>query len=50
MKCPQEPLPPLECGCRPHVTEMTAWGFHCVTEDQGYCNFECPHDDEEAAA
>lgn len=37
----------LPCGCRPHITRMTGFGFHCETEDQGYCNFECPHEDEE---
>lgn len=38
----------LDCGCVPHVTRMRGmWGFYCETEDQGYCNFECPHEDEE---
>lgn len=36
----------LSCGCIPHTTQMTPFGFRCVTEDQGYCNFECPHDDD----
>ena len=38
---------PLPCGCFPHVTRMTEWGFHCATENQGYCNFECPHEEDE---
>jgi hypothetical protein len=38
----------LPCGCVPHHTYMRGmWGFYCETEDQGYCNFECPHEDEE---
>lgn len=37
------------CGCFPHVTYMTGFGFHCETEDQGYCNFECPHEEDESA-
>lgn len=37
----------LPCGCIPHNTYMTGFGFHCETEDQGYCNFECPHDEED---
>lgn len=37
----------LPCGCRPHYTRMTQWGFRCDTEDQGYCNFECPHEEED---
>lgn len=37
----------LDCGCIPHYTHMRGmWGFYCETEDQGYCNFECPHYDE----
>lgn len=40
--------PTLPCGCVPHVTRMRGiWGFYCQTEDQGYCNFECPHENEE---
>lgn len=40
--------PALECGCIPHATTMRGmWGFYCDTEDQGYCNFECPHDCDE---
>lgn len=39
---------PADCGCIPHNTYMRGmWGFYCETEDQGYCNFECPHDEEE---
>lgn len=38
-------LPPLECGCVPHRTRMTGMGFTCIAEDQGYCNFECPHEE-----
>lgn len=38
---------PMDCGCIPHLTYMTEWGFHCETENQGYCNFECPHEDED---
>jgi len=39
---------PLDCGCIPHVTRIRGmWGFYCETEDQGYCNFECPHQDED---
>lgn len=41
--------PEADCGCFPHVTYMTGFGFHCETEDQGYCNFECPHIEEESA-
>lgn len=38
----------LPCGCVPHSTRMGGmWGFYCDTERQGYCNFECPHEDEE---
>lgn len=37
----------LPCGCIPHNTYGTGFGFHCETEDQGYCNFECYHDDED---
>ncbi len=38
---------PLECGCIPHKLGRTLWGsFYCETEQQGYCNFECPHDDD----
>lgn len=40
--------PPLPCGCYPHVTKThPVWGFQCVTEDQAYCNFECPHEEDE---
>ncbi|MFC3504484.1 hypothetical protein ACFOOK_26430 [Micromonospora krabiensis] len=39
---------PLPCGCVPHSTRMRGvWGFYCDTEQQGYCNFECPHEDED---
>lgn len=31
------------CDCVRHKTRMTAWGLYCDTEQQGYCNFECPH-------
>lgn len=37
--------PPLECGCVPHrliVTDRTP--VFCLAEQQGYCNFECPHE------
>jgi hypothetical protein len=37
----------LSCGCTPHTTQMRPMGFHCVTEQQGYCNFECPHEEDE---
>lgn len=35
--------------CDVHETRMTQFGFHCATENQGYCNFDCdesehPHD------
>lgn len=34
----------LPCGCIPHETRMRGmWGFYCDTEEQPYCNFECPH-------
>lgn len=39
----------LPCGCVPHeiiVTDRCA--CYCVTEGQPYCNFECPHEDEDA--
>lgn len=36
----------MPCGCVPHKTRMTQWGFRCDTEDQPYCNFECPHEEE----
>lgn len=40
--------PTMPCGCMPHVTYMRGiWGFYCETEDQGYCNFECPHEEED---
>lgn len=39
----------LPCGCIPHQTRMTDWGFRCDTEGQGYCNFECPHEESSAA-
>lgn len=39
---------PADCGCIPHHTYMRGmWGFFCETEDQPYCNFECPHDEED---
>lgn len=38
----------LPCGCEPHSTRQQAfWGFYCDTEQQPYCNFECPHEGEE---
>lgn len=37
----------LSCGCVPHKVRMTDhWGLYCDTEQQPYCNFECPHEDE----
>lgn len=37
-----------DCGCIPHQTTTRGiWGFYCITEDQGYCNFECPHEDDD---
>lgn len=44
------PLPrvtPLPCGCIPHeIRPNDLWGgIYCDTEKQGYCNFECPHDE-----
>lgn len=37
----------LPCGCVPHKTRPNdLWGgIYCDTEQQGYCNFECPHED-----
>ncbi|GEM_PF-6844280 len=38
----------LDCGCEPHETRMSLWGgLYCVTEGQGYCNYECPHEGED---
>jgi hypothetical protein len=39
---------PLPCGCVPHVTRMSPLGtaLYCETEGQPYCNFECPHEEE----
>lgn len=37
----------LPCGCIPHKTRMTGFGFTCDTEQQGYCNFECPHQEDD---
>lgn len=41
-------LPELPCGCRPHRTRMSHFGtaLYCETEQNAYCNFECPHDEE----
>jgi hypothetical protein len=38
-----------ECGCWPHRLRTTAMGMTCLAEDQGYCNFECPHEEQESA-
>lgn len=37
----------LPCGCIPHKTRPNdLWGgIYCDTEKQGYCNFECPHEE-----
>lgn len=34
---------PLPCGCIPHDTRPGGMGVYCETEDNAYCNFECPH-------
>ena len=35
---------PAECGCILHSTYTRGmWGFYCETEDNAYCNHECPH-------
>lgn len=40
----EEALPSLPCGCTPHETRVTEWSaIYCDTEEQPYCNFECPH-------
>lgn len=44
------PIPdvtPLPCGCVPHKTHMSTFGtaLYCETEQQPYCNFECPHEE-----
>lgn len=38
----------LPCGCIPHVLRLSPLSGNvcCETEDNPYCNFECPHDDE----
>lgn len=35
----------LACGCIPHITRMSHFGtaVYCETEQNAYCNFECPH-------
>lgn len=40
---------PLPCGCFPHVTEMSWFGtaLYCKTEQNAYCNFECPHEEDQ---
>ena len=41
---------PAACGCIFHSTYMRGmWGFYCETEDNAYCNHECPHDDDDEA-
>jgi hypothetical protein len=35
------------CGCIAHHTKPGGMGVFCITEDNGYCNFECPHDEED---
>lgn len=41
--------PALPCGCYPHVRTFVSkfWGSRCEVEQQGYCNFECPHEEDE---
>ena len=40
---------PLPCGCIPHETHMSHFGtaLYCETEQNPYCNFECPHEEGE---
>jgi hypothetical protein len=47
-KAPDWPIV-LPCGCRPHRTRMSTFGttLYCDTEQNAYCNFECPHEDED---
>lgn len=35
-----------DCGCIAHHTKPGGMGVYCITEDNAYCNFECPHDEE----
>jgi hypothetical protein len=35
-----------DCGCIAHHTRPGGMGVFCITERNGYCNFECPHDEE----
>lgn len=35
-----------DCGCIAHHTKPGGMGVYCITEQNGYCNFECPHDEE----
>jgi hypothetical protein len=35
-----------DCGCFAHHTKPGGMGVFCITEQNGYCNFECPHDEE----
>jgi hypothetical protein len=48
------PARPLPCGCVPHTTRMRdnslGQPLWCDTEQQAYCNFECPHQDDSPPA
>jgi hypothetical protein len=41
----------LPCGCVPHATRMRdnslGQPLWCDTEQQAYCNFECPHENDD---
>lgn len=42
---------PLPCGCVPHETRMSHFGtaVYCETEQNAYCNFECPHEEDDVS-
>lgn len=45
--CPECKPYVWDCGCVAHHTRPGGAGVFCITEQNGYCNFECPHEDED---
>ena len=45
--CPECKPYVRDCGCVAHHTRPGGMGVFCITEQNAYCNFECPHEDEE---